>query len=144
MKSEENKKIQATFKRDLKDFCTNGYQFKDKEKVFELGQPSNLCLNAGIPSLPIVVIQSAIKKALGQANGKQDVSHCLTINDIMDLPDYIQNPILVMESESKEDSIVLVTEIIDINGQTVMAVIHLNKSLGVSEVNLIPTIYSRP
>lgn len=136
--------LEQKFVRELKEFESNDFKFKDGAKVFELGSPSQCLLNAGIPNIPIVITQSVINKAIGNDKKKNDVSHQIPIRRLESLIHQIQNPIVIIDSITTSHAKLLLTEIKDTKGETAVVAIHINNMLpGKRKVNRIASIHTR-
>ncbi len=140
----QSESLEEIFVRELREFEANGFTFEDNARVLYLGKPSTKLLSASVPDLPIVVLQSSIKKAFGLAKGKADDAHELKTTHLETLVSSLQNPVLILESNSFPGAKVVFTEIRDSKGETVIVPLHLNRYLpGKISVNIVPSIHTR-
>lgn len=66
--------------------------------IYELGMPSNILLNTGIPYLPIKMQASVLNKK------SNDPNHLYGLSEIKNLVKFIQNPIAIFEYGDKSKS----------------------------------------
>ncbi len=91
-----------------------------------------LLQDAGLPDLPILLTAQHLKSISqsGEENGADQKSgtnyHGLDVSLIKRLPEYIANPVLIADSFTREDSVVIITEAVDSNDRPVIAAIKLN------------------
>ena len=91
----------------------------------------------GAQQLPVVIDHDTIQKSM---EGK----HKLSLEDLKKIPVQLNDPIMVFESESHpQTSFVIMTEITDQDGDTVIVAIHLDKQVGRHVVNDIASIYGK-
>lgn len=92
----------------------------------------------GCRKLPMLYTQKHLKNAIGMKVNSKDHIHNLTIEQIKKLPEMLRDPIMVMDSISRDDSLVVVTEQLD-NVQHPIIVIVRPHGVGVYEVNPLDT-----
>jgi hypothetical protein len=98
----------------------------------------------GAESLPMEIDKSTIRKVLQEKHGR------IGIHELRDLPLYLNNPIMVFDSRKFPGrALVVMMEIVDRDGDTVVAAIHLSKGKeGRGEqqryiVNAIASVYGK-
>jgi len=89
----------------------------------------------GVENLPIVMTYSTMEKAI-------DRKHGLSPEMIKQLPQQITDPIMVFDSATHADSLVVMTELVH-DGKTVVAAIRLSKTMAHHEVNEIISVHPR-
>lgn len=101
-----------------------------------LGKPSAKLLACGLPSDTTMFIQP---KVLRENLNK----HGLTVDDIMELPAALRNPLFVYEWGTKAKSLVVVTEIDTKDGNKITAAIKLERNGRLAEVNELAGIHRK-
>ncbi len=86
----------------------------------KLSGTPKLLLDAGLPRLPILMTAKHLKKIVS-AGG-----HGIDVDVVKKLPEYISSPVMIADSFTRTDSIVIVTEAIDSENRPVIAAIMLN------------------
>lgn len=85
-----------------------------------------LLQEAGLPNLPILMTAKHVK-TITSTEGNANVNyHGLDVNIIKNLPNYISNPVMIADSFTRDDSVVIITEAIDSKNRPVIAAIMLN------------------
>ena len=102
-----------SFKNRLKnwDGKTTGFSFV-------IGRPSKALQNAGIPNKQIRMDASKIKTILAQ-------HEAMDIDTISQIPDLLNNPVVVIDSKQNENARIVMGDLHDKNGKTVTAVLLL-------------------
>ena len=86
----------------------------------------DLLQKAGLPNLPILMTAKHLK-TITAANGKDKANyHNLSVEIVKKLPQYISEPVMIADSLTQDDSIVIITEAVDSNNRPVIAAILLN------------------
>lgn len=81
---------------------------------------------AGLPDLPILMTAKHLK-SITASSGKEKVNyHGLDVDIVKKLPKYISEPVLIADSLTREDSIVVITEAVDSKKRPVLAAILLD------------------
>lgn len=103
----------------------------------DMGCPSDILLNTGLPNLPI---QISVRTLIGK---KHQSNHPFKLSDVTHLPEYISLPIAVFRSAStEEDRKVILTEM-QCNGCNIVVVISPNQTYKSYSVNDIRSIYPK-
>lgn len=85
-----------------------------------------LLQKAGLPNLPILMTAKHLKTITStSAKGKANY-HGLDVEIVKKLPEHISDPVMMADSLTREDSIVIITEAIDSENRPVIAAIMLN------------------
>ncbi len=88
---------------------------KNYKPIF-LGMPSDILLSCGFPYLPI---EMTVKRLTEK---KEQQNHKFTFSSVIDMPEYIGNPIAVFQSKTKINSKVILTEMTQDNVNMVVAI----------------------
>ncbi|MCL1955684.1 MAG: hypothetical protein FWF63_00045 [Fibromonadales bacterium] len=115
-----------------------------KGHIYQLGRPGDILRNAGIPDLPIEVNSATLTK---KSDPNYKNSHPFELSEIKDLPNAIQDPIMVFDSKTRKGSKVILTELQSkgVNFVVAMEINHKKGSdrTGVIEINSIRSIYPK-
>ena len=85
-----------------------------------------LLQEAGLPNLPILMTAKHLK-TITSAGGKDNSNyHNLSVDIVKNLPSYISEPVVIADSLTRGDSVVIITEAIDSENRPVIAAILLN------------------
>ena len=81
---------------------------------------------AGLPNLPILMTAKHLK-TITSAGGKDNSNyHNLSVDIVKNLPSYISEPVVIADSLTRDDSVVIITEAVDSENRPVIAAILLN------------------
>jgi hypothetical protein len=72
-----------------------------------------------------------------------NLKHFVKLSTINQLPSLLANPVMVFESDTVKNAIVVVLDAVDRRGFPVMVAIHLNRTEGRANVHRIASIYGR-
>ena len=103
---------------------------------FELGQTPRVLTELGADKLPVMMSQAVMEKITG---GK----HVIHMRDVKKIPEAIANPIMVFDSKTVKNAFVILTEMTDKKGKTIIVALHLNKELKHISVNQIASAYGK-
>lgn len=105
-----------------------------------------ILIDVGCRQLPMLYTQKHLKDALKPQNKHQHF-HGLSVEQIKKLPDLIKNPVMIYDSLSQNDSIVVVTEEFDKNDNPIIVSIKPNGNgryeLETIDSNFITSVYGR-
>lgn len=90
----------------------------------------------GARKLPVIITDGTIEKDTKS-------KHSVSIDALRQLPAHLHDPIAVFDSGSRENSFVIMTELQDAKGDTIIAAIHLEKEYGRYKVNEIASVYGK-
>lgn len=119
----------------------NGDMFQ--RDFVELGNTPQYMDEYGNSSNPLVMKQNTVNKVVypeGYMGGK----HNLGYDSITELPEQLNNPVLVMRSKTQPNSGVVLTDMIDADGNPVSVPIHMDKKAGDRIVNEVASMQGRP
>jgi len=132
-------KLQARedFGQQLNDWVKGqGKAFgKYNGKYFDLGTTSNVLIKHGAPNAELIMYEDCLVKITG---GK----HAISLDELSKLPIELDNPVLLF-SGSVPNSFVALTELVDVHGNDVIAIVHIDKRYGRSVINKIASVYSK-
>lgn len=95
-------------------------------------QTPEILKKAGLPDLPILITAKHVK-TITQSSGKSKANyHGIDAKIIKDIPKYIADPVMIADSLTRKDSIVVVTDALDSSKNPIIAAIKLN---GRGEIN---------
>ncbi|NUO10358.1 MAG: hypothetical protein HUU08_17150 [Candidatus Brocadia sp.] len=136
----KQKKIKSetdAFEKQIDDWQNRKLQ---THKEITVGSTPDVLINLGAQQLPITIKQDVLKKVVyPEAKGGK---HGIPIKLLKQIPQQIHNPIMVFDSATQKNSLVLMTELIH-NGKTIVVAIHLSKKEGRHVVNDIASIHPR-
>jgi len=101
-------------------------------KVFELGKPSDILLNAGIENKPLKLYGSKLLKKMKK--------HGFKATDLKDLPNAIADPIAIFKG-SRPNTFAILTEI-KINGDNAFVSLETGKDRDI-DFNMITSTYGK-
>lgn len=108
-----------------------------------------ILLEAGCRQLPVFYTQKHLRDALRQRGEKGHARHyhSLQVEQIKKLPEIISKPVMIYDSLSSNDSVVIVTSEIDNKGCPIIAVIRPNGNavfeLEIIESNFMLSVYGK-
>ena len=102
--------------------------------VYQLGEPSEVLVLAGIPNNPIEMASRRLGDKALQAN------HPFRLDELKDLVLYIQDPLIIFRSATHYGSYVLLTELLHENKSFVLA-IETNRVQGKLKVNSVRSVH---
>jgi len=114
-----------------------------KGHVYTFGKPDAILQSAGIPDLDIELNAAAL---IQKSDPNYKNSHPFDLADVKGLPDAIQKPIMVFDSQTRADSKVILTELKS-NGINFVVAMKMNHkkgaNKGVIEINSIRSLYPK-
>ncbi len=110
-------------------------------------QTPELLQKAGLPNLPILITAKHLKNIIA-VRGTDNVNyHGVDVNIVKNLPTYLSNPIIVADSLTRTDSIVVITEALDSTNNPIIAAIMLNGNGRINrnyvEANILTSAYGK-
>ncbi len=103
---------------------------------FDLGRTPVVLQNIGADNLPVIMTQKVMDKITG---GKHDID----LTELKKLPENISAPVMVFKSATTPNAYVILTEMTDKNGDSIITAMHLNKQNGFNFVNRIASVYGK-
>ncbi len=105
-------------------------------EVLTVSSTPDVLTALGAEQLPVVVTQSTLHKIM--RGGKRT----LPVDLIKQLPEKIADPIMVFDSKTQPDALLVMTELKH-EGKTIVAAIHLSKETGRYVVNNMASVYGK-
>lgn len=113
------------------------------DKLVEIGQTPDILLKVGAPDAPLKMSQSTVFK-IAYPDGYMGGKHNLGFKSLEMLPEQLDNPLAIMKSNTHPDnSVVILTEMIDANNNPVIVPIQINKQGVVDVYNNVSSAYGR-
>lgn len=109
--------------------------------LVNLGTTPDILCDFGAPKLPLVIQQSTLTKCIRKKTGSRS-AHNLSRNIIEALPAQIVHPIFLIQDKIR-DSLALITNYTDKNGNPILIAIKLNETRKEIQVNEIKSIYGK-
>ena len=98
----------------------------------------------GAPDLPINIDKDILDKITGIVKTRSGTRHSIPASELRGLQIELDNPIAVFDSKTRDDSLVVLTRIVDReNNEKAVVALHLDKSQGAIEVNDIASAYGK-
>ncbi len=115
---------------DAGKFSTDGH--------LTIGKTPHVLQMLGAEDKPLIITQDVMHKVI-----RNPEKHNLTPDIIKQLPEQLNNPVMIFKSKTHSNSFVALTELIDKDGKSIISAIHLNKQQKRLEVNRIASVYGR-
>ncbi len=133
----ENKKTELSFSEQVDNVLNGTANRYNDLKVCDTPQ---ILLDAGLDQLPILYTQRHLRDALMPKGTKGEAihHHGLTTEIIKKMPQALENPVMIYDSLSKNDSIVVLTDLIDGNNNPIIAAIRPNGT-GKYNLDVVPS-----
>ncbi len=96
----------------------------------------------GAEDLPLEIDKKTIRKVLMPAD-KGGKHGRIGIEQLQDLPKYLNDPIAVFQSKRGPGALLVMTEMVDADGDTVVAAVHVSKWKDRTKVNDIASVYGK-
>ena len=131
VQNQTSQEIQKQVKIDSENFAKQVDDVKKgifpKEDMLTLGKTPQVLKDIGLPDLPITMTQKHLDTIMNE-NGKYKNAnyHGLGEEIIKQLPEAINNPLDVVKSSTKDDSVVLTTYLSDKQGRTIIASVKID------------------
>ena len=149
---EENKQIDI--KNDIENFSKqvddviNGTLENKRDMLTVLNKTPKPLLDIGLNNYPITLTQKHLKTILNKDGKNKNANyHDLGIDLIKQLPEAINNPLDIVKSNTRDDSVVLTTSLEDKQGRTVVASIKIDGKGKVNDIiidsNVMTSAYGR-
>lgn len=122
--------------RYRKDLAESMQSLKSNVPVIRIGRTPEILIKLGVPDLDLGIWRDTIRKA---TNG---IKHSVSMSDIELLPEHLSDPVAVFKS--KTHGKVVLIDAVDLNGDPVVAAIHLEQKEGRQLViNRVASIYGK-
>lgn len=107
-----------------------------------LGKPPTVLRMLGVGTEPLQIDRGTLIK-VSRPHGEDPKGHGITLEQLKALPEQIADPVAVFRSKTSGGMIVL-TDMKDVNGELVIAAVHIGKRSGRRTVNDIASVHGRP
>jgi len=134
MEPEEiNNRFNGELQRQIEGTLSKGH-------IYQLGRPMDILRNAGIPDLPIEVNADVLA-----LKASPNYGHPFELSEIKDLPNAMQDPIMVFDSKTRKESKVILIEQQSkgVNFVVAMEMNHKGKYNKNIEINSIRSVYPK-
>ena len=139
----EQKENEKTFAEQVDDVFSGKSNRYNDLKVCDTPQ---ILLDIGCQQLPMLYTQKHLRESIKPKNNHTH-AHGLTIEQIKELPKLISEPVMVFDSLSRNDSIVIVTSEVDKDNCPIIASVRANGKgkyeLEQVDSNFITSVYGR-
>jgi len=132
------------FEKSAKHILGSNYSADAPVKVTDTPE---VLQKLGAQALPIVITKDTLRKvtALWSDGGG---NHGISLDVLKQLPRQLHDPIAIFNSETVKNALVIMTEMLDNDGKTIVVAIHLSKKIGFTktgqyEINKIASIYGK-
>lgn len=127
------------FSKSIDDFI-NG-KINPSTQIF-VCKTTDVMKACGADDLDVVINQSSIRKILSDDKEKFPHAHNLSVQELKQLPEQLQKPIMTLKG-SHDNSMVLVTDIRDINSKEVLITVDIDTAGFNQNVNRITSMYGK-
>lgn len=110
--------------------------------LIEMGNTPSKLVEYGAPNLPMKMSQDTINK-IAYPKGYMEGKHNLGYEAFNQFAEQINNPVAIMKSNTQDKSFVILTELIDSNGNHVITPIHLDSKGTLEPYNKVASMYGR-
>lgn len=134
---DDAQRVIASGQRDAKPSQGFALGVEDNQKI-SVGETPNILVALGARQLPLIVSGRILNKVTqGKHGGTLDVSALQQIHA------GIYDPLAVFKSATRQNTMVIVTEVHDVNGDTVIVPVYLSTASDHHQVNAIKSIYGK-
>lgn len=123
----------ASFAEQLDDFAAG--KIVNRREAITVGKTPSVLEMLGAEQVPLVITQGTVEKATSDKHG-------ISIETLKKLPAAIEDPIMVFESATEADSLVVMTELRQ-DGKSIVAAVRLSKDIDKNVVNDIISVHPR-
>lgn len=114
--------IDKSFSKQVDDVLSGADTENSHLRLME--KTPELLQDAGLPDLPILMTANHLKSITGK--GDRGNQHTLSITTVKNLPQYLADPVMIMDSLTRDDSVVILVEERDQNGNPVVCAVKLD------------------
>ena len=134
---DDAQRVIASGQREAKPSQGFALGVEDNQKI-SVGETPNILVALGARQLPLIVSGRILNKVTqGKHGGTLDVSALQQIHA------GIYDPLAVFKSATRQNTMVIVTEVHDVNGDTVIVPVYLSTASDHHQVNAIKSIYGK-
>ena len=134
--NEQNKRlVEKTFSEQVDEVIEGKYPKRDMMVVSE--NTPKVLQEIGLNDLPITMTQKHLYTITNKDGKYKDVNyHDIDPEVIKQIPEALERPLNVLKSDTKEDSIVVVTELADKNGDIIVASIKIDGKGQINDIQI--------
>ena len=112
-----------------------------------VGETSPLMEQLGMKQLPVLMTTAHLQNIVAEKDARKPRQHGLSVDQVKSLGDILSDPVMVLDSISRDDAVVFVSDQVDPDGLPIVAVIRPNGT-GVYEMtrqpaNFLLSMYGR-
>lgn len=114
-------------------------------EFLDLGHSSDILQKYGVTDDNLYMLQRDIRKVLGKAGDNVRNPHNIGTGAFEAIPEKLEDPIAIIRSSSKNagDSVVVLTDLVDVEGNPVLAAIRVNGDGNVKIENQLTSYYGK-
>lgn len=113
--------------------------------LVKVGKPGTILKALNVSDTDIIIEQSTLGKVTSPEakiiNGSK--GHDIPLSIIKSIPNYLNDPLMVLKSRTQKDAFVIFTNACDRKKRSILIALHLNKQKNRIIVNEIASIYGR-
>ncbi len=131
--------LSPSFKEQFEEWYTGNDEGNRKTTRFYVGATSNVLKSLGVPDYPIYFHSKKIEKIMRDHSG-------MTADIIEQIPEIIENPLLVMRSKTFDSRLTMFGELHDMDGKPVLAVLEMyptNRYGEIQDFGVIASAYGK-
>jgi len=110
-----------------------------KTSAVYVSETPQILLDAGMSQLPMLITQKHIRNIVAEKDVNDSTKHGLTTDQIKKLPELLDKPVMMADSISKNDSVIVVTSEIDADGFPIIVSIKPNGKGTIMDVEMVDT-----
>ncbi len=137
--SERKEYLSPSFKEQFEEWYTGNDEGKRKNTRFYVGSTSNVLKSLGVPDYPIYFRSQKIETIMRDHSG-------MTADIIEQIPEILENPLLVMRSKTFDSRLTMFGELRDMDGKSVLAVLEMyptNRHGEIQDFGVIVSAYGK-
>lgn len=123
--------INDKFNQDIQKQFNNELQYNH---VYQLGRPGEILLSAGLRDSNIIMSQKTLKEHIKK--------HSFSVSELLDLPKYLQSPLMIYQWGEKAKSLIVITEI-KREDQRITVALKIERSGKEIEINEIASVHGK-
>ncbi|MBZ0158384.1 MAG: strawberry notch C-terminal domain-containing protein [Alphaproteobacteria bacterium] len=143
--ADSKKDLLSPDKEEVKNFHRQLERWEKRElhplATLTVSKTPEVLRRLGAEQLPVVIDQSTLKKVIHPRSVDKG-KHGISVSMIRQLPQQLHNPVMVFDSATQKNSLVVMTELQQ-DDKTIVIAMHLSKKKGYNVVNDIASIHPR-
>lgn len=132
---------QSEYMKQIYDVMTGNF---DDKNVVGLGKTPDILQKYGAKNIEMTMKPSVVRKIAYPTNylGLKQ-GHNLGFYALEQLPQQLANPVAILKSYTQPNSMVIITEMIDVDNRPVIVPIHLDKNGNIGVSNEVASVYGK-